>query len=315
VKERRGRRVDLISLLAWYGICIDVLNNSMFIVLICKYMKIKYINSIRTILTLIAVSFLFWNNARAQYSRPPWVRPYPPYRRVIVQNPPPQDYRQDYRQNYNTNMQNDYNQPFINFSMHFDPLISWFSTDSYDTRNDGAVAGFTFGVSYNKYFGENYSFSSGLNITRAGGRLINRDVTHIELKNYYNTVFTVEPGEPVTYRITYLSVPLGLKLQTNQSSNGRFFTDVGFDPKIVLGGRADIPSINIKEGNVTPGLNLFNFSFHVLAGVEYPLSGSNALIVGLGFETSIFDVTSDNRDQLSNLVSQKILSLRIGMTF
>jgi hypothetical protein len=219
------------------------------------------------------------------------------------------------RQNYNQYKQNDGNQPYINFSIHFDPLISWFSTDSYDTRSDGVIPGFNFGVSYNKYFSPNYSFSSGLNITRAGGRLINRDESRFEMKNYYNTVFTVDPGEPITLRITYLSVPLGLKLQTDQTGFGRFFTDVGFDPKIVVGARADIPSLNIREGNAIPEMNLFNLSFHVIAGVEYPLSRNNYLIIGMGFENNIFDVTKDNGNQPSNVVSQKMVSVRIGMTF
>ena len=143
--------------------------------------------------------------------------------------------------------------PSISFGIHFDPLISWFSTYSYDTRNDGVVPGFNFGISYNRYFSPNYSFSSGINIINAGGRLISREITHFELKNYNHDILTVQPGEAITYRITYLSVPLGLKLQTNRIGYGRFFTDIGFDPKIVIGGRADIPSLNIKGGNAYAG--------------------------------------------------------------
>lgn len=279
-------------------------------------MKNKYIQSIKTIIILIAVSlFLTSLPANAQPGRPPWSRmppPYPPYRRVIVPNPPSQGNRQVYNSPY---MQNDYNQPQINFSIHFDPLISWFTTDSYDTRSDGVVPGFVFGVSYNKYFSPNYSFSSGLNITKAGGRLINRDETNFELKDYYRTVYTVPAGEAITYRVTYLSVPLGLKLQTNQMGFGKFFTDIGFDPKVVVGGRADIPSLNIRGGNAIPELYLFNLSFHVMAGMEYPLAKNNYFIVGVGFENNMFDVTRDNGGQLSNIVSQKMLSFRLGMTF
>jgi hypothetical protein len=199
--------------------------------------------------------------------------------------------------------------------MHFDPLISWFSTDSYDTRSDGVVPGFNFGISYNRNFSPNYSFSSGINIIKAGGRLVNRETSLFELKNYSSTILTIAPGEAITYRITYLSIPMGLKLQTNQIGYGRFFTDVGLDPKIVVGGRADIPSLNIKGGNAMPELNIFNLSFHLMAGMEYPLTANNYFIVGMGFETNLFDITRDNGDQPSNMVSQKMLSFRIGMTF
>jgi hypothetical protein len=234
-----------------------------------------------------------------------------PYRPVIVQAP----HTQNYRQNYNQNNRNEGVQPFINFSIHFDPLISWFSTDNYDTRNDGVIPGFNFGISYNKYFGPNYSFSSGINIINAGGRLINRDITHFELKDYSSTILTVQPGEAITCRTTFLSVPVGLKFQTNQIGYGRFFTDIGLDPKILIGGRVDIPSLDIKGGNASPELNLFNLSFHIMAGMEYPLAGNNSFIIGVGFEKYLFDIIRDTGDQPSNVVAQKMLSFRIGMTF
>ena len=43
------------------------------------------------------------------------------------------------------------------------------------------------------------------------------------------------PGNPVVYKIQYLSIPLGLKLQTNQIGYLTFFTDLGLDPKVVIG--------------------------------------------------------------------------------
>ena len=110
-------------------------------------------------------------------------------------------------------------------------------------------------------------------------------------------------------------MPLGIKLQTNQIGYGRFFTDIGLDPKILVGGRADIPSLDIKGGNASPELNLFNLSFHIMAGMEYPLAGNNSFIIGIGFEKYLFDITRDNGDQPSNVVTQKMLSFRIGMTF
>jgi hypothetical protein len=274
-------------------------------------MKHNYIHATRVIIAIVTVFSMFMSrNTNAQAGYPPWERR-PPSRSVVVPYQP----RQNYRQDYNPNIQNDGIQPFINFSIHFDPLISWFSTDSYDTRSDGVVPGFNFGISYNKYFSPNYSFSSGINIINAGGRLINKDITHFDLKNYNSTILTVQPGEAITYRITYLSVPLGLKLQTDQIGYGSFFADLGLDPKIVIGGRVDIPSLDIKGGNAAQELNLFNLSFHVMAGMEYPLSGNNRFIIGIGFEKNLFDITRDNGNQPSNVVLQKMLSFRIGMTF
>jgi hypothetical protein len=52
-----------------------------------------------------------------------------------------------------------------------------------------------------------------------------------------------------------------------------------------------------------------------MAGMEYPLVGNSSFIIGLGFEKYLFDITRDNGDQPSNLVTQKMLSFRLGMTF
>jgi hypothetical protein len=276
-----------------------------------KAMKLNNKQPAITILALISVSLiLICGNTNAQPGYSPRRR-MPPDHSVIVPYPPAQNYRQD----YNRNIQTGVRQPLINFSIHFDPLISWFSTDSYDTSNDGAVPGYNFGISYNRFYSPNYSFSSGINIINAGGRLVNKETTRFDFKNYSSGILTVQPGEPITYKITYLSMPLGFKLQTNQIGYGKFFTDLGLDPKIVIGGRADIPSLNIKGGNASRELNTFNLSFHIMVGMEYPLTVNNSFIVGIGFDKNLFDITRDNGDQPSNLVIQKMLSFRIGMTF
>jgi hypothetical protein len=262
-------------------------------------------------MALIAVSLLLLcQNTNAQPGYRLWVprSPYP-------SNNGPYSYTQRAQQGYNPWMRTDYPQPFIKFGIHFDPLISWFSTDNYDVHSDGAVPGLNFGISYNKYFSPNYSFSSGISIISAGGKLVYNKTTSLELKNYYNEIITVGPGEDITYRIYYLSIPLGLKLQTNQIGYGSFFTDFGLDPKIAVGGRADIPSLNIEGGNAMPDLRTFNLSYHIIAGMEYPFGGFNNIVVGIGFENNFFDVTRDNGNQTLDVVTNKLILFRIGLTF
>ena len=89
----------------------------------------------------------------------------------------------------------------------------------------------------------------------------------------------------------------------------------GFDPKIVIAGRADIPSLNIKGGNALPELNTFNISFHIMAGIEYPLAGRNNMVFGIGFDRNFFDIIRNNGDQPSDAVYQKSVSFRLGITF
>ena len=200
----------------------------------------------------------------------------------------------------------------IVFGLHADPVISWFSTDVHEIRNDGARPGFNFGLSYYKYFTPNYAFSTGISLLDAGGRLESSDTTVMQFTNFKSTVL---PGNSVVYKIHYLTIPVGIKLQTNQIGYITFFSDVGFDPKIVIGGKADIPSLNISGENAIKELKMFNLSYHVTAGIDYSLGGTTALVFGLNFDNNFLDITKDNGNQPVDNVSHKILSFRLGVNF
>jgi len=199
----------------------------------------------------------------------------------------------------------------ISFGIHADPLLSWFTTDVREVSNNGARAGFNFGLNFNNYFSKNYSFSTGINLISAGGSLTPSDTTVYEFTNF-NT--TVPSGKPVIYKIQYLSIPVGLKLQTNQIGYVTFFTDLGLDPKVVISSKADIPYLDIRGENAAKLVNLFNLSYHITAGIEYSLGGSTALVAGLGFDNNFFDITTDN-GRIKDKVSHKILSFRLGINF
>lgn len=200
----------------------------------------------------------------------------------------------------------------IAFGIHFDPLINWFGSDYKGTVNNGARPGFNFGLTYNKYFSRNYSFSTGINIISAGGRLTSKDTTVLKFNNFSSTVL---PGRPMIYKIQYLTVPVGLKLQTNQIGYITIFTDLGFDPGVVLGGKTDIPSIGIKNENAARELSLFSLGYHITAGMEYSLGGSTAFVLGLSFANNFLDITSETGDQPNDNVTHKMLGFRLGLNF
>lgn len=200
----------------------------------------------------------------------------------------------------------------IGFGIHANPLISWFSTDIKEVRNNGARPGFNFGLTYNKYFAPNYSFSTGISLMSAGGRLVSSDTTIIEFSNFNSVVL---PGKPIVYKIQYLAFPIGLKLQTNQIGYFTFFSDLGFVPKVVINRKADIPSLNISRENASKELRIFNLSYHITAGIEYSIGGTTALVFGLDYDNNFLDITKDNGNQPNDRVSQKILSFRFGVNF
>lgn len=108
---------------------------------------------------------------------------------------------------------------------------------------------------------------------------------------------------------------MGLKLQTNQIGYLKFFTDAGIDPKVVIGGKADIPSLDIKGQSANKEIGFFNLSYHVMAGIEYGIGGNTEVVLGLDFENNFIDITSDIGNQPEDKISQKLLSFRLGVNF
>jgi hypothetical protein len=201
----------------------------------------------------------------------------------------------------------------IVLGLHVDPVISWFASDVPVIQNSGARPGFNFGLSINKYFTSNYSFSTGINLLNSGGRLISNDSQPTNLQLSKPTL--VAPGKSVVYKIQYLSIPVGLKLQTNQIGYITYFADTGLDPKIVVAGKVDVPYLNISNEKAINELNVFNLSYHITAGIEYSIGGNTALISALSFENIFLDVTKDNENQPTDIVSHKMLSFKMGITF
>ncbi|MBN1388491.1 MAG: PorT family protein [Bacteroidales bacterium] len=200
----------------------------------------------------------------------------------------------------------------IQIGLYSEPLISWFSSDTDNADNDGARPGLAFGLTYDRYFARNYAFSSGISIINASGRLNYSDTLLIRFKN---SETELNAGDNITYRIQYLSIPLGIKLKTNQIGYITFFANTGINPKIVIGGKGDIPSQGIKKVNVTEELRLFNLGYYITVGTEYPLGGRTAAVVGIGYEDNFMDVTKDNSGQPEDKINHHFLRFRIGLNF
>jgi hypothetical protein len=200
----------------------------------------------------------------------------------------------------------------IQFSLWTDPMIAWWSSDTKETINEGVRPGFTFGIAFDRYFSDNYAFSTGVFLMNTGGKLSYSDTTLLRFKN---SETELPAGEVMAYRIQYLSIPLGLKFNTNQIGYITFFTNVGLDPKIMIGGKCDIPSQDIKSENITEELKLFNIGYHINAGIEYSLGGSTAIALGLGYENNFLDATYDFSDQPVDQLKNHIIRFKFGIIF
>lgn len=200
------------------------------------------------------------------------------------------------------------------FSGYITPAISWFSTDITEVVNQGSRAGIIFVVSAERYFINNISATAGLSLINSGGRLVSSDPTIFKFSNYTSVVAS---GDPMVYRIQYLAIPAGFKFYTNEIGYNNLiaFGEIGIDPKVVVRGRVDIPSLDIEGEGAMAEINRFNFGWHLHAGIEYPLGGSTAAVLGLGFENNFPDITRDVGTQANDRVAHKFLKFIFGVKF
>jgi hypothetical protein len=203
----------------------------------------------------------------------------------------------------------------ITIGVHIDPVISWFSSDTDSVRNDGARSGFNFGLTIHRFFGPNYAFSTGINLISAGGRLVSKNTTTFDITSGIDPI--VPANTAIVYKIQYLSIPIGLKLQTNDIGYITFFTDLGLDPKLVIGKKVNIGNL---ENQKAPGeIKTFNISYHIMAGIEYAVGGNTAVVIGIGFENNFADITKDYEEipfnQVKDKISHKMITIRLGINF
>ncbi len=192
------------------------------------------------------------------------------------------------------------------------PVISWFRTDVEDVSNKGARAGFFFSISAERHLTDNWYFSAGLAYTSASSRLVNADNSFFRFSDH---TATIAAGDPVIYRLQYISIPVGIKIKTHETGYFSYFAEFGLDPKVVINGRVDIPSIGIKGKGAMTETRRFNAGYHATAGAEYSIDGNTSLILGLGYESTIFDITKDFETNETDRTTQKMLKFIFGINF
>lgn len=202
----------------------------------------------------------------------------------------------------------------LTFGLHADPIISWMGSNSSSYTNNGVKAGFSMGLNVLYYFDENYAFSTGIGYLGAGGRQSAKE-SHTMVFNNFTQV--VAAGDEMKYNLKYMNLPLGIRLQTNQIGYFRYFTDIGFDMRILLKSTVDILANEISNENAAKEVFGMNAGWHIHAGLEYELNIDLSLLAGIGYDQDFFDVTKDLKDvyQPKDRSGLRMFSFRFGIRF
>ncbi len=200
----------------------------------------------------------------------------------------------------------------LHLGLYGDPLVGWISSDADNISGGGLRAGFSGGLAINYYFGRNYAFSTGLSYLKTGGVQSSTQETTFEFTNFQTTV---APGDKAIYSASYIIIPAGLRLRTNQIGYLAIFTDAGLDAGFLNKGTISIPAAGIEKEAGSNEISKFHLGYHLQAGTEYSIGGSTLLIVGVGYESGFTDVTIDNTGQPADKSVVRLIRFRLGIFF
>jgi hypothetical protein len=196
----------------------------------------------------------------------------------------------------------------FSFSIVLDPQITWLRTELDDVKNDGSVFGFNGGVVFDRYFTENYAFSTGISLWQTGGKLLFTEGMDIQTRSGPETL---DPNSSMTYRLQYLTIPFSLKLISNEIGYVSFFAHVGINNHISVGKSANVPSTDNNKVGIPEEINIYSMSYFFGGGCEYSLGGNTSLLCGLYFTSGFWDITSSDEYR----ATLNALSLRVGVRF
>lgn len=196
----------------------------------------------------------------------------------------------------------------VRFGIKADPQLSWFTVGGDVFSQEAGRLGIDIGLVVDKYFSENYAFSSGLSIHITGSNVRLNDTVQYNLNLQQETI---PADEVLTYKIQYLSLPLALKLKTREFGYLTYYGQVGVTPEINIKAFIDSDFNDINDLDATEEINGFQLSYHIGGGVEYGLGGSTAIAVGLYYHNGFTDVTENEEDK----ATLNIVKLRMAVMF
>lgn len=204
------------------------------------------------------------------------------------------------------------------FGAYLAPTMSWMRSTSktnddktYNIANNGSKVGFTYGLMAEYYFQDNYAIVSGLQMNMGGGKMGMARSSEVPAKNTIKTA-------SFDYNLSFLEIPVAIKLRTDPVSNFRFFGQAGvtlgfrvarkaayeltyFDENEQLMTASQDKDKIGSRGTLNPGFAPINFQMNLGAGVEYPLTDKLAAYAGIFFNNGFLpDVTNPQNFELYN---------------
>lgn len=194
------------------------------------------------------------------------------------------------------------------FGVTINPQFTWMSVESKKDNPNGGAVGISGGLTLDHYFQKNYAFLTGVELGTQGGGIKYGDSLSLQV---YNETQHFVPGTTINYKLQYITVPIGLKLKTNQIGYFSYFARVGFTNQFNISAKASSSDNQLSNDVVRKEIGIYNLSYHFGIGTMYAISEDTSISFGIIYHNGFINVTKNNDSR----VFSRIISLQIGVIF
>lgn len=235
------------------------------------------------------------------------------------------------------------------FGLKVSPSVAWLGPDKTKfndiaVENGGAKMKFAYGLITEFVIAKNYSFLTGVDVTYLGGVINYKDANKVNYKLNDSTALFLKSRE---YRNQFITIPLALKLKTNEIGYMTYFGQVGVDASFKIKGRANddgtlfskdslgvfsLQGVDHTESDVDilKQVNLFRIALNVGIGAEWNIAGNTSLLFAInynnGFTNFFYNKTKDTNKlvdsgnpatavKLEEKASSNYVALTVGVLF
>jgi opacity protein-like surface antigen len=194
------------------------------------------------------------------------------------------------------------------FGVYVDPQLVWLSPDSREVVSDGVKMGISGGLMIDSYFQKNYAIHTGIAIGTQGGKVRFGIPTYF---TSYDETDSLPSGTTVDYSLNYITIPLGLKLKTNQIGYFSYYARIGFTNQFNIKAKATSSEGTLDKNNINEEIFFYNLAYHFGIGIEYNISQDTAIDFGITYHNGFIDLTNDKAFKIYS----RMVALRLGVIF
>lgn len=203
------------------------------------------------------------------------------------------------------------------FGVYVAPNIAWLSPDSEGYKADGSVMGFSWGFLADIALTENYFVKTGFSVDYMNSKL-QFPYQSSELAD--NEIGTMHRK----YNLRYLSIPVTIKMRTNQFNKIAYYGNIGFGTSFNLKAKGqdefiyDAGTVTLEDTDIKDETTFVKGTLIVGAGAEYFLDDDTSLMVELSFNNGLSNILKGTNTVDPNIKQKAHLyyfQLSVGVMF